>query len=227
MGQMTSYDSKLVSRSEVRLPSGGEQREDQKDETRQRVAAALHYAIKSTAMRSLQRVLAVTCVSICAARAIEQPEKLPTPHANRSPLYPKAFHELPLGAVQPRGWLRQQLERMRDGLTGSLDERYSVVVGTRNGWLGGDGDGWERGPYWLDGLVPLAYILKDERLAAKTKPWIEWTLAHQEPSGYIGPKRFVQEPATEPGIQKTPREDWWPRMVMLKVLQQYYSATGD
>lgn len=146
---------------------------------------------------------------------------------NRPPLRPKAFIELPLGSIQPGGWLRAQLERQRDGLTGHLDERYAAVVGPRNGWLGGDGDGWERGPYWLDGLVPLAYLLQDDGLIARAGAWIEWSLTHQEPSGYFGPKRFDREPPPEPGLQKTPREDWWPRMVMLKVLQQYYSATGD
>ena len=146
---------------------------------------------------------------------------------NRAPLNPKAFNELPLGAIRGRGWLHTQLERQRDGLTGNLDSKYAKIVGPRNGWLGGDGDGWERGPYWLDGLVPLGYLLKDEKLIAKAKPWIEWSLANQEPSGYFGPKRFEKEPPREAGIQKTPREDWWPRMVMLKVLQQYHSATGD
>lgn len=146
---------------------------------------------------------------------------------NRPPLKAKPYVELPLGSIQPRGWLRVQLERMRDGLTGDLDQRYSRIVGPRNGWLGGDGDGWERGPYWLDGLVPLAYLLKDEALMAKARPWIEWSLANQQPSGYFGPKRFEREPQPEPDMQKTPREDWWPRMVMLKVLQQHHSATGD
>jgi DUF1680 family protein len=178
-------------------------------------------------MKFLHPVLASGWLSICSAFAAEQPAKLTAIYTNRPPLQPKAFSELPLGTVEPRGWLRRQLERMRDGLTGNLNERYSTVVGPPNGWLGGDGDGWERGPYWLDGLVPLAYILKDEKLIAKAQPWIEWTLTHQEPSGYIGPKLFEKEPPAEPGIQKTPREDWWPRMVMLKVLQQYYSATGD
>ncbi len=81
---------------------------------------------------------------------------------SRPPLKPKPYLELPLGAIRPRGWLLVQLERQRDGLTGDLDARYPKVVGPRNGWLGGDGDGWERGPYWLDGLLPLAYLLKDE-----------------------------------------------------------------
>src|SRR5262245_58402927 len=102
---------------------------------------------------------------------------------NRAPLHPKAFVELPLGSIQPRGWLRTQLERQRDGLTGNLDERYRQIVGPRNGWLGGDGDGWERGPYWVDGLVPLAHLLKDEALLAKARAWLDWSLPQQEPSG--------------------------------------------
>jgi len=112
-------------------------------------------------------------------------------------------------------------------MTGHLDELYPSVLGPRNGWLGGDGDGWERGPYWLDGLVPLAWILNDEELKARAKPWIEWTLESQTVDGYFGPVPFSEEPEPEPGIQKSPRRDWWPKMVMLKVLQQYYDATGD
>ena len=104
---------------------------------------------------------------------------------NRTPLHPKKYIELPLGAIRPDGWLLHQLELMRDGMTGHLDEWYPSVVGERNGWLGGDGDGWERGVYWLDGLVPLAWLLEDEDLKAKAMPWIEWTLNSQTESGYL------------------------------------------
>ena len=146
---------------------------------------------------------------------------------NREPLVQKTYLELPLGSIKPQGWLLEQLIRQKNGLTGNLDEVYAKVVGPRNGWLGGDGDGWERGPYWIDGLVPLAYILDDSLLKAKAQPWIEWTLNNQREDGYLGPIPFTTEPLFEPGLQKTLREDWWPKMVMLKVLQQYYSATGD
>ncbi|KPK80664.1 MAG: hypothetical protein AMS27_16460, partial [Bacteroides sp. SM23_62_1] len=146
---------------------------------------------------------------------------------NRSPLLAKSYLELPLGSIHPEAWLLEQLKMMKNGLTGHLDEAYETVVGSRNGWLGGDGDGWERGPYWLDGLVPLAYILDDQELIKKVRPWIEWSLDNQAENGYFGPVPFEEEPVLEPGIQKTPRRDWWPKMVMLKVLQQYYSATGD
>jgi len=143
---------------------------------------------------------------------------------NRAPLRGNAYLELPLGVIQPEGWLREMLVRQAAGSTGRLDVLYPSVMGVRNGWRGGDGDQWERGPYWLDGLLPLAYILHDTALIAKTKPFIEWTLGSQQADGYFGPARDY--PA-EPGLQRDNCRDWWPHMVMLKVLQQYYSATGD
>ncbi len=146
---------------------------------------------------------------------------------NRLPLVAKPYLELPLGSIKPTGWLYEQLERMRDGLTGHLDEIYPEVMGPRNGWLGGDGDGWERGPYWIDGLLPLAFILDDSTLKEKVKPWIEWTLQNQAEDGYIGPIPFEEDPEPEPGLQRGMRRDWWPKMVMLKILQQYYTATHD
>ena len=129
---------------------------------------------------------------------------------NREPLLPAALLALPLGAVKPRGWLRDQLRVQANGLSGHLDEFWEDV-GPRNGWLGGDGDAWERGPYFLDGLLPLAHLLEDERLLKKVEPWIEWTLGSQDERGYFG----------------TRHPDWWPRMIMLKVLMMHYEATGD
>ncbi len=146
---------------------------------------------------------------------------------SRAPLTESPYLELPLGAIKPESWLMEQLHRMATGMTGNLDSIYPEVVGPRNGWLGGDGDGWERGPYWIDGLLPLAYILDDEDLKAKAQKWVEWTINNQTEDGYIGPIPFDQEPENEPGLQRGQRTDWWPKMVMLKILQQYYNATGD
>lgn len=143
---------------------------------------------------------------------------------NRQPLLQKEYIELPLGTIKPKGWMEQQLLLMKNGMTGNLDQIYEPVMGKRNGWLGGDGDVWERGPYWIDGLLPLAYILDDDQLKKKVQPWIEWALASQNEEGYFGPE--IDRP-NEPGLQRDNSHDWWPKMVMLKVLQQYYSATGD
>jgi len=130
---------------------------------------------------------------------------------NRAPLQPNAFNPLPLGAVQPEGWLRNQLEIQASGLTGHLDEFWSDV-GPNSGWLGGTGESWERGPYYLDGLLPLAYQLDDPKLKAKAQKWVDWTLTHQQADGQFGPSS---------------NDDWWPRMVMLKVLTQYEEVSGD
>lgn len=143
---------------------------------------------------------------------------------NRAPLVHKPYMELPIGAVRPAGWLEDQLHRMADGMTGHLDELYPHVCGERNGWLGGDGDMWERGPYWIDGLLPLAYILDDDALKAKVQPWVEWALASQKENGFFGPDTDLEY---ERGLQRNNAKDWWPRMVVLKILKQYYDATGD
>jgi uncharacterized protein len=130
---------------------------------------------------------------------------------NRAPLAANAFYPLPLGSVRPTGWLRRQLQIQADGLGGHLDETWPDV-GPNSGWLGGTGESWERGPYFLDGLVPLAYLLDDVRLKVKAQKYIDWTLQHQTSDGMIGPKS---------------NDDWWPRMVMMKVLAQYQELTGD
>ncbi|WP_353195042.1 beta-L-arabinofuranosidase domain-containing protein [Parapedobacter defluvii] len=143
---------------------------------------------------------------------------------NRYPLKRKPYMELPLGAIKAKGWLLEMLERQKRGASSQMDQLYPTVMGPRNGWLGGDGDQWERGPYWIDGLLPLAYLLDDKELKQKVQPWIEWTLSSQQENGFFGP---AKDYSPEPGLQRDNSADWWPRMVMLKVLQQYYSATGD
>ena len=133
------------------------------------------------------------------------------PIKHRSPLAPGAFYFLPAGSIRPRGWLEKQLRIQADGLGGHLDETWADV-GPNSGWLGGSGESWERGPYFIDGLVPLAWQLNDASLKAKAQKFIDWTLDHQAENGMIGPHS---------------NDDWWPRIVMLKALTQYQELTGD
>lgn len=122
-----------------------------------------------------------------------------------------ALHPAALGAVTPEGWLRSQLVVQKNGLSGHIDALWADL-GEQSGWLGGAGENWERGPYYLDGLIPLAWSLGDAALLQKAQRWIEWMLQSQRADGFFGP-------ADNP--------DWWPRMVALKALTQYHEATGD
>jgi len=129
---------------------------------------------------------------------------------NPEPLHKNAYIKLPLGTVLPQGWLKSQLEAQAAGLTGNIDDFWPDLV--NSAWRGGEGEAWERGPYYLDGLVPLAYLLKDEKLIAKSDKWIQNIISSSRDSGWYGPAK---------------NKDRWPLAVANKVLMQYYEATGD
>ncbi len=129
---------------------------------------------------------------------------------NPKPLVKEAYLKLPLGSVQAEGWLRDQLEIQAAGLSGHLDEFWEDLVSS--GWKGKGGESWERGPYYLDGLVPLAYILNDNRLKLKVGEWMDFILNSSEPGGWFGPEALT---------------DRWPLAVASKVLTEYYEATGN
>jgi DUF1680 family protein len=133
-------------------------------------------------------------------------------------LLPPAFAPLPLGAIHPEGWLKRQLRIQADGLSGYLDEIWPDVADSA--WIGGAAEGWERGPYWLDGFIPLAFLLGDERLIAKAHRWVDAILEGQSADGWLGPLR-------EPTSTRKQSHDPWPVFVVLKALAQYQEATGD
>jgi hypothetical protein len=130
-------------------------------------------------------------------------------------LQPRAFLPLPLGSIRPQGWLLRQLRLQAKGLTGHLDEFWPDI--RDSGWIGGAAEGWERGPYWLDGLVPLAWLLDDGLLKEKAHRWFAHILAHQREDGWLGPAQSKGYQAHDP----------WPVFVMLKAMSQYYEATGE
>ncbi len=123
----------------------------------------------------------------------------------------RSFIPLPLGSVRPSGWLAQQLRIQADGQTGLLESHWPDL-GSNSAWLGGDGEGWERGPYYVDGLVPLAVLLGDGELLSRAERWVDWTLKSQRPNGRFGPDKL---------------DDWWPMAIMAKALTQWAEATGD
>jgi uncharacterized protein len=136
-------------------------------------------------------------------------------------LKPLAYTPLPVASIRPLGWLERQLRIQADGLSGHLDEVWQDVRDSR--WFGGSTEGWERAPYWLDGVVPLAYLLDDAALKAKVNRYIDYILAHQEEDGWLGPRAMV----VAAGRSEDYNYDLWGQFLMLKVLVEYHAACGD
>lgn len=128
-------------------------------------------------------------------------------------LSPLALTPLSLREIRPGGWLQNQLRIQLESLSGSLDQFWPDIQ--NSAWFGGDGDGWERGPYWLDGVVPLAFLLEDEPMMSRIRSYVNTILTEQEEDGRFAP------------VGKEARYDLWAFFLVLKPLIQYYDATGD
>lgn len=125
----------------------------------------------------------------------------------------KAFQKLSPGEIYPSGWMKRQLEIQAAGLAGNLDKVWPDVKDS--GWLGGKADSWERLPCWLDGFVPLAYLLKNEDMISRAEKYINEVISRQCEDGWLTPT--------------TDRKncDLWAEIVMDKVLAEYAEYSGD
>lgn len=168
-------------------------------------------------------ILATACTSdrlSSEVTLVNCPDCIPTNVSytgNRLPLRPLNFLKLPVGSIQPEGWLRRYLELQKDGLSGHLNEISAWLAKDNNAWLTNGGDhGWEEVPYWLKGYGNLAYILNDPDMIAETKVWIEGAFANQQPDGYFGPVN-----------ERGGKRELWAQMIMLWCLQSYYEYSAD
>lgn len=120
-----------------------------------------------------------------------------------------------LQELSPQGWYLRQLRIQADGLSGHLDEFWPDIMDSR--WIGGNREGWERMPYWLDGVIPLSVLLHDEALFSRARRYIDAILAQQQPDGWICP---VSE-------EDRIHYDIWAAFLIGKVLVVWHDATGD
>ncbi len=126
-----------------------------------------------------------------------------------------SLHPFPLGAISPRGWLKQQLRIQADGLSGNLDTFWPDIKDSA--WIGGQAEGWERMPYWLDGVIPLAWLMDDQPLKKRISGYLDFIIAHQQEDGWLGPRAEEKQEA----------RDLWSQALALKMLVGYHDAAGD
>ena len=123
----------------------------------------------------------------------------------------QAFEKIAVSDINLSGIHKDLLFRQGEGLTKHIGEVFDDLS-DQSAWLGGNGESWERGPYYIDGLIPLAYLLGDQELIGKAKKWVDSIIDSQDESGFFGPKS---------------NHDWWPRAVVLKAMTSYYLSTKD
>ena len=117
--------------------------------------------------------------------------------------------------LKPRGWMLRQLEIQAKGLSGNLHKVWPDV--RDSAWIGGNCEGWERVPYWLDGFIPLAYLLEDEEMIQAAKKYIDAIIDKQASDGWICPC----------AENKRARYDTWALQLITKTLVVYYECSGD
>ena len=112
-------------------------------------------------------------------------------------------------------WLRRQLEIQAHGLSGHLHEVWPDV--RESAWIGGACEGWERVPYWLDGLIPLAHLLGDESLIRTANRYVHSIIARQQEDGWICPCAKEERAGY----------DAWAVLLIGKVLALHCAFTDD
>jgi hypothetical protein len=125
------------------------------------------------------------------------------------------LHLFNANELKPTGWLRCQLRIQADGLSGNLDKIWPDI--RDSAWIGGNKDGWERVPYWLDGFIPLAWLLDDEDMKSRAKRYVDAILDRQCADGWICP------------CSEEARRDYdvWAYQLVCKVLALYVDFTAD
>lgn len=117
--------------------------------------------------------------------------------------------------IKPSGWLRRQLEMQAKGLSGNLHKIWPDI--RDSAWIGGIRDGWERVPYWLDGFIPMAYMLDNKDLISVAERYIEAILDRRQKDGWLCPCSYNDRG----------NYDMWAYLLICKVLSVYADCSGD
>ena len=163
-------------------------------------------------------VLFLLALAFSAIAQNDFPNGAPVP-AQFKVKYYGAFSELPVGSVQPRGWIQQWLDRQAQGLTGhpeNLTYPYDTCMYAGqipppphpNQWW----QPWwpyEQSAYFVDATTRLSWLINDPGITARRDANLNYILAHSSGTNYGG------------------SDSCWPNAVVGRALMAQFSATGD
>ncbi len=132
--------------------------------------------------------LILLTLSLCFI-ACKEEGNVPVAAAPDIPVAPyAAFSEGLINDITPEGWVREILQRQKDGLTGHPDAMSypfdsccwagNLEISKNPHYWGSDWWRFEQSAYYVDGFTRLGYALDDEELMAKGKANVEYVLDH-------------------------------------------------
>lgn len=105
------------------------------------------------------------------------------------------FERFPLGTIYAEGFLKEQMLRGKDGMSGHLHELEPEMIADPYvnkryvpAWGDGDQSGWGAeisGNYWA-GYIQYAYTLNDADMIRVATEWVDSVLKNQRADGYLG-----------------------------------------
>ena len=133
------------------------------------------------------------------------------PVFHRAPLMPNRLAPLPLTALSPAGWLRDQLRVAADALTDTLSPLWPGLRGGPDeaAWTA---QSWAARLPWVEALLSLGHLLADDVLVRAAHAHIAWGLAAQAQDG---------------GFPLPEAEEWTGLAAWLRVLTLYYAVSAD
>ena len=167
---------------------------------------------------TLRRLLVAGMIVLAFGTEAQPSNSQPVPGQFKAKYYGQ-FSELPVGSVQPRGWIKQWLERQAQGLTGhpeNLSYPYDTCMYAglipppphKNRWW----KSWwpyEQSAYFVDATTRLSWLITDPAITQRRDANLNYILAHSSGTNLGG------------------SDNCWPNAVVGRALMAQFSATGN
>jgi DUF1680 family protein len=147
------------------------------------------------------------------------------------------YEILKAGAIQPKGWIKEQLKRdLQEGYIGRYDEINSTVThdvfihqnrksrrrfGLRKEWWSGEHEG-----YWKDAVIRMAFLTGNKEYVEKSQHWIKALEEITKNGDYIG----IYADGEKSGYRfnhKRGNGELWTTSRILMAMLAYYEFTNN